>query len=140
MNEALRAFRAVDFNWTHALQNIWSDPPFQVDELHKPLIDNLMEDFFRETTNLASNPIGRIVLGEAGAGKTHLIGTLRRRIWEAHGWFVLIDIVGITDFWATTALGFLNSLQQSITTSLTQYDAILRAIVRSIPLDDPTGL
>jgi hypothetical protein len=138
MNKALRAFRAVDFNWTHALQNIWSDPPFQVDELHKPLIDSLIEDFLRETTSLNSNPVGRVVLGEAGAGKTHLIGSLRRRVWEAHGWFVLIDIIGITDFWTTAALGFLNSLQQPITGSLTQYDAILSAIVKRIPLDRVT--
>lgn len=138
MNEALRAFRTVDFNWTHALENIWSDSPFQVNELHKRLIDNLVEDFLRETTSLNSNPVGRVVLGEAGAGKTHLIGTLRRRVWEAHGWFILIDIIGITDFWATAALGFLNSLQQSMAGSLTQYDAILSAIVKRIPLDAVT--
>jgi hypothetical protein len=36
----------------------------------------------------------------------------KRRVWEAKGWFVLLDIIGITDFWATAALGFLNSLFQ----------------------------
>jgi hypothetical protein len=135
MNEAFRAFRAVDFNWTHALQNIWTDPPFQVDELHQSLIDGLMEDFLRETAGPNSNPVGRVILGEAGAGKTHLIGTLRRRVWEARGWFVLIDIIGITDFWATAALYVLSSLQQLMPNGLTQYDAILRAVVNRIPLD-----
>jgi hypothetical protein len=106
MTEALQAFRAVDFNWTHALQSVWSDPIFQVDELHRNLIDQIIDDFIAGTKRPTDNPIGKVVLGEAGAGKTHLIGTLRRRVWQANGWFVLLDIIGITDFWATTASAF----------------------------------
>jgi hypothetical protein len=138
MTEALQAFRAVDFNWTHALQNVWSDPTCQVDELHKTLIDRIIDDFIAGTKKLSDNPIGKVVLGEAGAGKTHLIGTLRRRVWQANGWFVLLDIIGITDFWATTALGFLNSLQQPMPNGKSQYEAMLSAIVKQIPLD-PAG-
>lgn len=135
MKTALRAFRAVDFNWTHDLQSVWSDPPFQVDELHEALIDRIINDFFTHTKRMTDNPIGQVILGEAGAGKTHLIGTLRRRVWRANGWFVLLDIIGITDFWATAALGFLNSLHQSMPSGRAQYEAILSSVLRSIPLD-----
>jgi hypothetical protein len=135
MNDALQAFRSVDFNWTHDLQSVWSDPSFQVDELHKPLIDQIIGDFLSRTKTSHSNPIGNVVLGEAGAGKTHLIGTLRRRVWQAGGWFVLLDIIGITDFWAATALGFFNSLQQPMPSGGTQYEAVLSAIVKQMPLD-----
>src|SRR3974390_1768418 len=98
MSEALKAYRAVDFNWTHALQNVWSDPTFQVDELHRTLVDQIMDDFDAGTKKRTDNPIGKVILGEAGAGKTHLVGTLRRRVWHTGGWFVLLDIIGITDF------------------------------------------
>lgn len=136
MNEALLAFRAVDFNWTHDLQSVWKDPPFQVDDLHKPAIDDIMADFLSGTRRETANPIGRVVLGEAGAGKTHLVGTLRRRVWQEGGWFVLIDIIGITDFWATAALGFVNSLHQPMpATGLTQYQAVRQAIATQIPLE-----
>jgi Helicase HerA, central domain len=135
MNAALRAFRSVDFNWTHDLQSVWSDPVFQVDELHRMLIDQIVDDFLLGTKQPTSNPIGKVILGEAGAGKTHLIGTLRRRVWQAGGWFVLLDIIGITDFWATTALGFLNSLQQPMPSGASQYAAVLGTIVKRIPLD-----
>jgi hypothetical protein len=30
MNRDFRAFRAVDFNWTHDLQSVWSDPATQL--------------------------------------------------------------------------------------------------------------
>src|SRR5215207_8390161 len=99
MNQALQAFRAVDFNWTHDLQSVWSDPTFQVDELHGDLIGQIIDDFFLRTERPTDNPIGQVILGEAGAGKTHLMGTLRRRVWQRKGWFVLLDIIGITDFW-----------------------------------------
>jgi hypothetical protein len=135
MNPSLQAFRAVDFNWTYDLQGVWSDPAFQVHELHSALIDCIMDDFLLRTKKLADNPLGKVILGEAGAGKTHLIGTLRRRVWEAKGWFVLLDIIGITDFWATTALGFLNSLHQPMPSGRTQYEAVLSAVVKGIPLD-----
>jgi hypothetical protein len=138
MKTALRALRAVDFNWTHDLQSVWSDPIFQVDELHDALIDRIVDDFFTRTKRMTDNPIGQVILGEAGAGKTHLIGTLRRRVWQANGWFVLLDIIGITDFWATAALGFLNSLHQSMPGGRAQYEAILSAVVRSVPLDTAT--
>lgn len=135
MNAALRALRSVDFNWTHDLQSVWSDPVFQVNELHQALIDRVIDDFFARTKRPTDNPIGQVILGEAGAGKTHLIGTLRRRVWQGNGWFVLLDIIGITDFWATAALGFLNSLHQSMPGGRAQYEAVLSAVVRKVPLD-----
>jgi hypothetical protein len=138
MNAALQAFQAADLNWTHDLQNVWSDPVFQVDELHRSLIDGLIDSFFARTKKITDNPIGKVILGEAGAGKTHLIGTLRRRVWQAKGWFILLDIVGITDFWATAALGFLNSLHQPMPNGRTQYEAVLSTIVGSVPLDTQT--
>ena len=104
MSAALQALRTVDFNWTHDLQSVWSDHAFQVDELHQHLTDRIIDDFFGRTERPTDNPIGQVILGEAGAGKTHLIGTLGRRIWQQNGWFVLLDIIGITDFWATAAL------------------------------------
>src|SRR5271154_1667013 len=100
MKDALRALRAADFNWTHDLQSVWSDPAFHVEELHQSLIDGIIDDFFAYTKKRTDNPVGKVIQGEAGAGKTHLIGTLRRRVWEGGGWFVLLDIIGITDFWA----------------------------------------
>ncbi len=135
MNNLLNAFRSVDFNWTRDLQSVWFDPPFQVNDVHRAVVDEIMEDFVAKTNDPNSNPVGRVILGPAGAGKTHLIGTLRRRVWDANGWFVLLDIIGITDFWATAALGFLNSLHQPMADGRAQYEAVLSTIARTLPLD-----
>ena len=76
------------------------------------------------------SPLGRVVVGSAGAGKTHLIGELRRRMWSAKGAFVLLDIVGITDFWRTAALGYITSLQQPMPDGRAQLEAILGEILK----------
>ena len=81
MNSGLRALRAVDFNWTHALHDVWSDPPVHVEDLHRSTVDRIVDEFRLRTASPNANPIGQVISGRAGVGKTHLIGTLRRQVW-----------------------------------------------------------
>ena len=85
----------------------------------------------------AGNAVGQVVTGPAGSGKTHLIGTLRRRVWEELGWFVLVDIVGITDFWRTAAFGFIRSLRQAMPDGRSQYQAVFEAVLSKLPKQIP---
>jgi len=133
MTPELAAFRAVDFDWVRHLQSVWHDTPYNVEDLHKPVADRILDDFARLSRPGASSLTGHVVVGQAGSGKTHLIGTLRRRVWEADGWFVLLDIVGITDFWQTAALGFINSLLQPMPDGRPQYEAIMMRVLKSVP-------
>ena len=48
---------------------------------------------------------------------------------------MLLDIIGITEFWATAALGLLNSLHQPMASGRAQYDVILSRVLRQVPLD-----
>ncbi len=132
MNE-LDAFRSVDFDWTRQLRSIWRDPPYNVPSLHQERLDDIVDYFGRKTRDPdnADEPLGCVVVGPAGYGKTHLMGELRRRVWRMNGWFVLLDFVGIKDFWQSGALGFLNSLQVQMGDGRTQYDwLILRLATR----------
>ncbi len=129
---ALAALREADFNWVRDLSSVWRNSPFHNDAIHKPVLDELITSFVVGTRTLNDTPIGRVVLGAPGTGKTHLLGELRKKVWRAGGWFVLLDIVGITDFWQTAALGFLNSLQQEMPDSSLQYEAVLKGTVREL--------
>ena len=115
MNTALAALQAVDFNWTRALRDVWTDPLYHVDDLNKSTVDAIIDDFHAATRDAEFEP-GRP--GHSGPRRRRerpiLIGMLRRRVWEAKGWFVLIDIIGVTDFWQTAALSFLESLHQTM--------------------------
>jgi len=135
MSPGFQALRAVDFNWTHALHDVWSDPLFHVEDLHKSTVDGIMDEFRLRTARLDSNPIGQVISGRAGAGKTHLIGTLRRRVWRERGWFVLLDIVGISDFWATAALGFVESLSRRMPGGQPQHKAVISGVLNVLSMD-----
>ena len=136
MTPELAAFRLVDFGWTRQLKSIWRDQPYHVPTIHQRVVDDLFEYF--ETTTRApdpdNEPLGRIIVGPAGLGKTHLVGELRRRVWKAEGAFILLDFVGIKDFWSSVALGFLNSLQVRVTEQHTQYDRLILRMLSSLAL------
>lgn len=127
MTIALEAFGAADFDWTRQLRSIWKDPPYHIADLHKSRIDELIRYFDSRTRDPdpIDEPLGQVIVGPAGHGKTHLIGELRRRVWERGGWFILLDFIGIKDFWSSVALGFLNSLQVRMPDGQTQYDQLV---------------
>lgn len=134
MTNGLEAFRSVDFDWTRQLKSIWRDPPYHVASLHQRTLDEVV-DYFRIKTrdpDPYDEPLGRVIVGPAGYGKTHLIGELRSRIWQSGGWFVLLDFIGIKDFWSSVALGFLNSLQVRMPDGQTQYDQLVLKLASSL--------
>ena len=136
MTTALEAFRAVNFDWTRQLKSIWADPVYHVPSLHEAAIDDIMDYFVSRTRDPDPNdePLGKVIVGPAGYGKTHLIGELRRRICSSDGWFVLLDFIGIKDFWSSVALGFLNSLQVRMPGNKTQYDQLIIKLAEQLNL------
>jgi len=133
----LTALRLANFDWTRQLRSIWRDPPYHVPSLHHALLDDLVEYFARKTLDRdpVDEPLGRLIVGPAGYGKTHLIGELRRRIWAMEGWFVLLDFVGVRDFWTSVALGFLNSLQVRMPDGRLQYDRLVLNLASLLAID-----
>jgi hypothetical protein len=131
----LDALRSVNFDWTRQLKSVWRDPIYHVPSLHQRPLDDIINYFAEKTrdpADVGDEPLGRVIVGPAGYGKTHLIGELRRRIWELGDWFVLLDFIGIKDFWSSVALGFLNSLQVRMPNGKTQSDQLMFQIARTL--------
>ena len=136
MTSELEAFRSVNFIWTRQLKSIWHDQPYHVPSIHQRVLDELAEYFLANTRDQdpENEPLGRIIVGPAGLGKTHLIGELRRKVWESEGAFILLDLVGIKDFWSSVALGYLNSLQIRLPDGRTQYDLLILRLASLLAL------
>jgi hypothetical protein len=134
--DQLDVLRAVDFNWTRQLKSVWRDQPYHAPEIHQDVLDDLMAYFLTHTRDPDpdNEPVGRVIVGPAGLGKTHLVGELRRRVWEENGAFILLDFVGVKDFWASVALGFLNSLQVRVDEQRTQYDKLIHRLATLLNL------
>lgn len=135
MPTELEAFGSADFEWVRQLKSVWADTEYHVDEIHRHTFDTIMAAFQDRPRKLKDSALGQVIVGAAGSGKTHLIGSLRHEVWERGGWFVLLDFAGIRDFWTSTALCFVDSLKRTMRDGRTQYQAILSRIVSTEGFD-----
>jgi hypothetical protein len=135
MNNALEALRAVDFNWVRSLESIWVDDDVTVPGPNVAVIAQVSQQFFRETQAAGAHANGRALTGPPGIGKTHLVGQLRRKVWQDGGWFVLLDVLGLTDFWRSAALSYITSLLQPMPDGRRQLEAVLAGVARRFKVE-----
>lgn len=129
MNQALDALRRVDFDWVRTLDSVWLDAE-PTGGPNDALVPRLVEELHRRPRDPGSRTLGRALVGPSGIGKTHLIGQLRREVWRSGGWFVLLDVLGLTDFWRSAALSFVTALLKTMPDGRRQSDAVLAGVAR----------
>jgi hypothetical protein len=57
-----------------------------------------------------SAPLGVVIRGTAGTGKTHLLGQIRERVQAANGFFFVVELLDAASFWDSVRSGVLESL------------------------------
>ncbi|HSC85922.1 MAG TPA: AAA family ATPase [Polyangiaceae bacterium] len=137
MEAALRALRAVDFDWTTHLDSIWADSPFDVPSIQGEMRAELAQEIEDLRASASRNsPLGVALVGPAGSGKTHLLSALRAAVMDRGMFFVLVDMTDVGDFWETVLLGYVRSLQRANSSGETQLEVALRRIMRDAPALD----
>jgi len=137
MSPELQALQDTDFGWVRSLDSVWSDEATDSGP-NEDLVDVTITELARLTKS--PNPPGRVFLGQAGIGKTHLIGVLRRRAWAEGCWFVMLDVVGITDFWKSAALSFVTSLLQEMPNGQHQHEAVIGGVARRFKIEKEVNI
>ncbi|APW61678.1 ATP-binding protein [Paludisphaera borealis] len=126
----LDAIRAADFDWAVRLNDVWDQPPSDVARLHA----NHRAEFARklgamEQTSGAGSPLGWVVVGGGGTGKTHLLGAFRREAARRKCAFILVDLTDVRNFWESVLQGYMDSLQQRFDGDVAQHKWILDHII-----------
>jgi hypothetical protein len=137
MSTELQALQDADFGWVRSLDSVWSDEATDVGP-NEDLVEGVVAELAELTQS--PNPPGRVFLGQAGIGKTHLIGELRRRAWNKGCWFVMLDVVGITDFWKSAALSFVTSLLQEMPNGQRQHEAVIGGVARRFKIEKEVNI
>ena len=137
MSPELQAVQDADFGWVRSLDSVWSGEATDAGA-NEDLADDIITELARLTQS--ANPPGRVFLGQAGIGKTHLIGVLRRRAWDEACWFVMLDVVGITDFWKSAALSFVTSLLQEMPNGQHQHEAVIGGVARRYKIEKEVNI
>jgi len=125
---AFAAFSSVAFHRVFELQQVWMDRPND----HLPLQQRALERFaeaLRRAKKLPEgvNPQGLCFIGAAGAGKTHLLGEIRREAADQGANFVLSDLTDVREFWPLLAMHYLQSLRK-LMNGVSQLQRILETL------------
>ena len=128
---ALHALSEVDFDWTMHMQSVWRDTIRDVDTLHHAYRQKILTELTRlQRTQESNSPLGMILVGSAGSGKTHLLSALRRYALGHQISFVLVDMTDVHDFWTTTLQGYVDSLQQPEADGIPQFHKLLDFLIQ----------
>src|SRR5262249_42879602 len=96
-----RALEALRFNWAPVADDVWRPAPFHVEGLHRTAELALLRGLDDARTSIESSPIGLILQGQRGAGKTHLLGWGREQVQRHGGYFFLVSLLDAAGFWAS---------------------------------------
>ncbi|MDX6741150.1 ATP-binding protein [Actinocorallia sp. A-T 12471] len=138
-----RALReiAVRLDWAATGEHAWSTPAFHVEGMH-PGAELLVGDAIAEAKAASvTSPLGVVVQGRGGAGKTHLLGWVKNEVIRRGGYFFLVDFSAGDDFWRLTANAMVEDLGRAGEAEGAETQAVtaLRALARLADVSDRVG-
>ncbi|HEX6358218.1 helicase HerA domain-containing protein [Actinophytocola sp.] len=123
--EALAALR---FNWSETPDHIWSTSPYHVDGVHERAEQEIRNGINDAAWSEGPSPIGLVLQGQKGVGKTHLLGWVRREVQRQKGYFFLITLNSGDTFWTDAADALLTGLSHTDDSGETQLALFLRRL------------
>jgi hypothetical protein len=130
MDERQRtALAALRFNWAPVPDDVWRPLPFHVDGLHPAVIRDVLDGVQDARASDGASPIGLVLEGQRGSGKTHLLGWTRQRVQEQGGYFFLVGLLDADGFWESVLAAMMDGLARPVPGSRqTQLVLLLRRL------------
>lgn len=109
---ALNELRRLD--WAPTQDDVWCRLDFHLDGLNGDVGSAVVRAYETAKTSTGPSPIGLVIHGRHGAGKTHLIRWAREQVQQCHqGYFFLMGIADGKSFWPNVVSAFLRGLHRS---------------------------
>ncbi|WP_372664853.1 helicase HerA domain-containing protein [Amycolatopsis kentuckyensis] len=132
MMDELTALATLRFDWADTPDHVWRDSPYHVDGLHADALAALDTGIRDAVASDGPSPIGLVLRGTKGVGKTHLLGLVRRHVHRARGYFFLDDVTAADAFWDNTAEALRRGLSRQDESGESQLKSfLLRVCLRS---------
>ena len=133
-DEELTALAGLTFDWTRALDDVWTDQRYHVDGLHA-VTAALIGNGIRAVTADGAKPLGIVIQGQRGVGKTHLLGWTREQVQRSGGFFFLVGDLFTKAFWEQVLGSMVEQLLPLPDGSRNQLAALLTRLADQIGLD-----
>ncbi|SER39837.1 ATP-binding protein [Actinokineospora terrae] len=138
MSEELReALAALRFNSAETPDDVWHTSPSHVEDLHVQARDRIGASLRDAKASTGPSPIGLVLQGRKGVGKTHLLGSVRNMVQAVHGYFFLVELNTGPTFWDDVANAMRAELHQAGDDGEAQINRFLRqaCAVAGVPDD-----
>ncbi len=110
-DEQRRALSAIQFSSVLGTEGIWSPLSHHVDGLHPRAVAEVERAVHTAKSRPRSQPIGLVLRGERGVGKTHMLGWLRQYTQEQGGSFFMPKLIVGDSFWSGAVHGIVNQMR-----------------------------
>ena len=129
VDDELRALKALRLDWAPTPDDVWKPSPFHVDGVHPEVSDTILDGLREAAEGQDTHPLGVVITGPAGAGKTHLLGWLRERVQREGGYFFLVELQDERAFWKSVASSMVEGLVRPAADGTRQLDGFLRGLL-----------
>lgn len=134
-----QALESIRLDWADTPDDVWGAvSPYHVEGLHEQIIEETLRSFEDAQRSDSASPIGVVIRGVAGSGKTHLLGQIRRRVQDEGGYFFLVRLLDGSNFWKSITVAMLESLSRPGHTHPTQLAQLLDRLAREAEVAEPT--
>jgi hypothetical protein len=129
-----RALAALKFDLAPTPDDVWRPSPFNVADLHRDVVESIFDGVNQARSADDGCPLGVVMQGPAGSGKTHLLGMVRARTQNDGGYFFLVSLLSGKQFWESTALCIVDGLLRETVGWPSQLKAFLRRLATTLGL------
>ena len=120
------ALKSLRLSFAPSADDLWNaQGAFHVPGVHDRALEQVMDAFADADRYPESSPLGVVVRGTAGSGKTHLLGQVRERVQAGGGFFFLLQLLDATSFWESARSSILESLGRPAQDRETQLKQLL---------------
>lgn len=126
------------FSTVNASEDVWQPVPFHVPDMHPAADYALRSGLDLAAGSPVTSPVGVVLEGGAGSGKTHLMSWLREQVIRREGYFFLMGVLDARNFWESAVVSMLDGLARVGTDEETQLKRFLRNLTGRMELPRKT--
>ncbi len=126
MSGELKALSAIVLKSVFNSDDVWCDSVVHVDGLHVNAWEEILQGY--DTIRDGQSVDNIVVQGLPGAGKTHLLGQLRRKVVGDGDFFVYFQLNSADQIWQGLVLAYVDSMLRPVTTDETQSSQLFSSL------------
>ncbi|MDG4830899.1 DUF87 domain-containing protein [Solwaraspora sp. WMMD1047] len=123
-----KALAALRFNWAPVPDDVWRRSPYHVPGLHPGTEQTVLQGLTDAVASDDASPIGLVIQGQRGSGKTHLLGWVREQAHAQDGYFFLVSLLSAKGFWDSVV----GSLNEGLARPVNGGESQLRTLLRRL--------